>query len=604
MDHPDIIKNGLQLEGEETDKFDDFYDKIPDEYIKVMKEKKEKIIRSREMDIAASASASSGKRGIKFYTPTGVRNIQQSAYRAQRRESFLYREQNLGVEESVSAGEDDDQIVTPFAQILAKLKDVRKNLGTVGKKNGFRDQLSFLHHDKKGKDAPVPIAADTLESLDWCLRKLENLQANKPVSKMAEDKFKMLMNHELSVLSKDSKSGLAISRYLTDNYYELQLEHEFSDEDDLNDRQQSFTKKSKPSSKWFISSSPVSKEMSVISAASNFAITSVVDNFARETKLLPDINKWGLDVFSANRSIRDGRVLTCTTFKIFQERKLFETFKIDQKTMLTFLMTVEDHYWSTVTYHNHLHAADVAQSTHILLSSPALAECFKPLEIMAAIIACTIHDVDHPGVTNLYLVNTGSDLALMYNDESVLENHHLAVAFKILQNPACDIFASLSQKQRISVRKMMIDMVLATDMSKHMKLLADLKTMVETKKVAGSGVLLLDEYPDRIQVLQNMVHCSDLSNPTKPLHLYKEWTDRLMNEFWAQGDKEKEEGLEISAMCDRETANVEKSQVGFISFIVQPLWETWGELVYPDINYILDILKSNKSHYEQLLSSD
>ena len=46
--------------------------------------------------------------------------------------------------------EDDDQIVTPFAQILAKLKDVRKNLGTVGKKYGFRDQLSFLHHDKKG----------------------------------------------------------------------------------------------------------------------------------------------------------------------------------------------------------------------------------------------------------------------------------------------------------------------------------------------------------------------------------------------------------------------------------------------------------------------
>ena len=38
-------------------------------------------------------------------------------------------------------------------------------------------------------------------------------------------------------------------------------------------------------------------------------------------------------------------------------------------------------------------------------------------------------------------------------------------------------------------------------MSKHMSLLADLKTMVETKKVAGSGVLLLDNYTDRIQVL-------------------------------------------------------------------------------------------------------
>ena len=88
----------------------------------------------------------------------------------------------------------------------------------------------------------------------------------------------------------------------------------------------------------------------------------------------------------------------------------------------------------------------------------------------------------------------------MYNDESVLENHHLAVAFKLVQDPECDILANLSQKQRMSVRKMVIDMVLATDMSKHMSLLADLKTMVETKKVAGSGVLLLDNYNDRIQV--------------------------------------------------------------------------------------------------------
>lgn len=56
------------------------------------------------------------------------------------------------------------------------------------------------------------------------------------------------------------------------------------------------------------------------------------------------------------------------------------------------------------------------------------------------------------------------------------------------------------RKQRQTLRKMVIDMVLSTDMSKHMSLLADLKTMVETKKVAGSGVLLLDNYTDRIQV--------------------------------------------------------------------------------------------------------
>jgi cAMP-specific phosphodiesterase 4 len=103
--------------------------------------------------------------------------------------------------------------------------------------------------------------------------------------------------------------------------------------------------------------------------------------------------------------------------------------------------------------------------------------------------------------------------------------------------------------------------VIATDMSKHMSLLADLKTMVETKKVAGSGVLLLDNYVDRIQVLQNMVHCADLSNPTKPREIYVNWVDRIMEEFFQQGDKEREQGLDISPMCDRENATIAKSQV-------------------------------------------
>ena len=58
-----------------------------------------------------------------------------------------------------------------------------------------------------------------------------------------------------------------------------------------------------------------------------------------------------------------------------------------------------------------------------------------------------------------------------------------------------------------------------------------------------------------------MVHCSDLSTPTKPLTLYREWTDRVMNEFFEQGDIERKLGMDISPMCDRHTASVEKTQV-------------------------------------------
>lgn len=216
-------------------------------------------------------------------------------------------------------------------------------------------------------------------------------------------------------------------------------------------------------------------------------------------KCLAEIDRWGIDMFRIGE-MSNGRPLTCVAYTTFSSRDLLKTLMIPPKTFITFMMTLEDHYVKDNPFHNSLHAADVTQSTHVLLNTPALESVFTPLEVTAALFAACIHDVDHPGLTNQFLINSSSELALMYNDESVLENHHLAVAFKLLSNDGCDIFCNMSKKQRQTLRKMVIDMVLSTDMSKHMSLLADLKTMVETKKVAGSGVLLLDNYTDRIQV--------------------------------------------------------------------------------------------------------
>ncbi|CAF1145757.1 unnamed protein product, partial [Didymodactylos carnosus] len=312
--------------------------------------------------------------------------------------------------------------------------------------------------------------------------------------------------------------------------------------------------------------------------------------------VLSRINDWGLDTFKVEE-LSDQRPLTAITYRIFQERDLCRIYSIDQSTLLKYLLMLEDHY-QQVPYHNKAHGADVCQSMHVLLNASALDGVFTDLEVMSAIFASAVHDVDHPGVTNQFLINTNSDLAIMYNDESVLENHHLAVAFKLLQSQERNIFANLTTKQMKTLRKMVIDMVLATDMSKHMQLLADLKTMVESKKVTGNNIIMLETYDDRIQVLQNMIHCADLSNPTKPLDIYMRWIDRIMEEFWRQGDKERDLRLEISPMCDRRVASVEKSQIGFIEFIVHPLWETWADLVYPDANNILETLEQNRDWYQ------
>ncbi|NXI73603.1 PDE4D phosphodiesterase, partial [Anseranas semipalmata] len=404
--------------------------------------------------------------------------------------------------------------------------------------------------------------------------------------------FKRMLNRELTHLSEMSRSGNQVSEYISNTFLDKQHEVEIP----------SPTQKEKEKKKRPMSQISGVKKLMHSSSLTNSSIprfgvkTDQEDVLAKE---LEDVNKWGLQVFRV-AELSGNRPLTVIMYTIFQAN-LLKTFKIPVDTLITYLMTLEDHYHADVAYHNNIHAADVVQSTHVLLSTPALEAVFTDLEILAAIFASAIHDVDHPGVSNQFLINTNSELALMYNDSSVLENHHLAVGFKLLQEENCDIFQNLTKKQRQSLRKMVIDIVLATDMSKHMNLLADLKTMVETKKVTSSGVLLLDNYSDRIQVLQNMVHCADLSNPTKPLHLYRQWTDRIMEEFFRQGDRERERGMEISPMCDKHNASVEKSQVGFIDYIVHPLWETWADLVHPDAQDILDTLEDNREWYQSTI---
>ncbi|KAG8550479.1 hypothetical protein GDO81_025129 [Engystomops pustulosus] len=346
------------------------------------------------------------------------------------------------------------------------------------------------------EDSYQKLAMDTLEELDWCLDQLETIQTYRSVSEMASNKFKRMLNRELTHLSEMSRSGNQVSEYISSTFLDKQNDVEIP----------SPTQKDREKKKRHQLMTQISgvKKLMHSSSLNNTSMSRFGVKTEHEdllSKELEDLNKWGLNIFKV-AGYSCNRPLTCIMYAIFQERDLLKTFKIPTDTLITYTMTLEDHYHSDVAYHNSLHAADVTQSTHVLLSTPALDAVFTDLEILAAIFAAAIHDVDHPGVSNQFLINTNSELALMYNDESVLENHHLAVGFKLLQEEHCDIFQNLSKKQRQSLRKMVIDMVLATDMSKHMSLLADLKTMVETKKVTSSGVLLLDNYTDRIQVIR------------------------------------------------------------------------------------------------------
>ncbi|XP_034112584.1 cAMP-specific 3',5'-cyclic phosphodiesterase isoform X13 [Drosophila nasuta] len=532
------------------------------------------------------------------------------------------RDNMFSIKSQRSHGE--DLIVTPFAQILASLRSVRNNLlslTNVPASNKRPAQSSSVGRSgnaggvqlAQGDEAYTRLATDTIEELDWCLDQLETIQTHRSVSDMASLKFKRMLNKELSHFSESSRSGNQISEYICSTFLDKQQEFDLPSLRVEENTEHSTAQPIAANQQYPRSRSPRGPPMSQISGVkrplshTNSFTGERLPTFGVETPhenelgtLLGELDTWGIEIFKIGE-LSCNRPLTCVAYTIFQSRELLTSLMIPPKTFLNFMTTLEDHYVKDNPFHNSLHAADVTQSTNVLLNTPALEGVFTPLEVGGALFAACIHDVDHPGLTNQFLVNSSSELALMYNDESVLENHHLAVAFKLLQNQGCDIFCNMQKKQRQTLRKMVIDIVLSTDMSKHMSLLADLKTMVETKKVAGSGVLLLDNYQDRMQVLENLVHCADLSNPTKPLPLYRRWVALLMEEFFLQGDKERESGMDISAMCDRHNATIEKSQVGFIDYIVHPLWETWADLVHPDAQDILDTLEENRDYYQSTI---
>jgi hypothetical protein len=98
-------------------------------------------------------------------------------------------------------------------------------------------------------------------------------------------------------------------------------------------------------------------------------------------------------------------------------------------------------------------------------------------------LSAAIHDIDHPGYNNMFLINNKSDLAIMYNDKSILENHHISLTFRILKEKDCEIFDNISNSDMKEIRRKMISMVLGTDLAVHFKELGNFKTKVHTLSI-------------------------------------------------------------------------------------------------------------------------
>ena len=185
-------------------------------------------------------------------------------------------------------------------------------------------------------------------------------------------------------------------------------------------------------------------------------------------------------------------------------------------------------YNDFVNYHNFRHVIDVMQAIFYFLlqlgtlpaystSSPdasrrnhksPIAALLTPFDALTLLITAIGHDVGHPGVNNAFLVSLNAPLAQLYNDKSVLEAFHCAAYSQILRRYWKVAF------EDTSMRALMIDSILATDMGRHFQYMKELGFLQE--KVHHNGgtdgwdAKLLSEY--RILTCALLVKCADISN--------------------------------------------------------------------------------------------
>ena len=242
---------------------------------------------------------------------------------------------------------------------------------------------------------------------------------------------------------------------------------------------------------------------------------------------------------------------------------------LPEETMRNFLTSVQSYYFNNY-YHNMIHALDVTNSCAFYLNT-GFKSLFSHLEVVTLLISATVHDVGHPGFNNAFMVSVGTGQAMIYNDQSVLENYHCSIAFQIIQKDKSNILKSLSKEDRSTFRKNLVNNVLSTDLSKHYLILKKFESQIET------GYNLGDEQ-NRQMALAVALKCGDVGHSSKTLELHKIWSRRVTEEFWNQGDHEARLGIPVTQLCDRKI-NIAKSQDGFLNFVALPLFEGFGKFI-------------------------
>jgi hypothetical protein len=288
------------------------------------------------------------------------------------------------------------------------------------------------------------------------------------------------------------------------------------------------------------------------------------------------------------------------------------------------------------TIHVLMHRGGIVKEAHI-----------TEVGILAMYLSAIIHDFEHIGLTNEFLMKTQNELAVRYNDRSPMENHHVSSAWSALRAEKHFFLEGMPQKALDFLRKTVIEIVLATDMKQHFSLLSVFQSkaavvaaahansrpssrpssrpnsrpvsavdvgngggggversnppsLLATKASSSTGSMKLWDEDGRLLAVQMAMKAADLGHLASAIDCHMVWVKKLEQEMFKQGDKERELGLPVSPLMDRHSGKgVTKSQTGFYSFVALPLYQSISS-AFPDVLPFFDLVKANHQYWTKV----
>ena len=304
---------------------------------------------------------------------------------------------------------------------------------------------------------------------------------------------------------------------------------------------------------------------------------------------LEKISTLDFNIFELKKKIGYNNVLPLLGYTILQILGLVDNKIISTKKLESFLKTVSDNYKETTLYHNSIHGADVSQSLLVFCLNSNMEEICETtvLDLLGMILSSIGHDLGHPGLNNGYHINASTELGITYNDISCLENFHSS-----LQNYK-------------TIRKRMISQILATDMAFHGEICSKIKTKIKTRQSQERFIFLSGndktKFDEQQSLLNYLIHLADLGHNCKRFDISFSWVKLLCEEFWNQGDKEKEQGLPVSFLCDRNNVDIPTSQIGFIKGFIIPSFDSLVEM-FPKLQFTTENAENNLKHWTKFQS--